>query len=272
LTVGVFKARNHAAAAVRATRSTVPQILTALLLACGGRERNPTLASAGDASVSTIDRTMDSGAPSRGLPAGYAVAPSGLAAPGDECQTAGDCPVFGAGRARCVELVSGYRTCVNDVQVATVPSDYPSVDQCDATRPCALGACYATTVYASGQCGLGGASVQNRCQSDACSTDADCSGGVCGPPGLTSDALIEGGGVRQCLEADCRSNADCTEQAGGVCALVAGSCGPGESSSNEFRPAQLACVYAGGCVRASDCPKGACTIVAGSARCLYRSP
>jgi hypothetical protein len=250
----------------RAAPAFVSHISLASLLACGGREGNAAIdatSPAGDASVPGMESAL--------LPAGYEVFPSGLVAPSGECQTAGDCPVSGDAVAQC-EQVGGYRICVDAVHEATLPSAYPDVDQCDARRPCTTGACYATIVYGSGNCGLGGASVINECQSDACSSDADCPGGVCGPAGLTSDASVEGGGIRQCFKADCRSNADCTRHAGGVCALVAGWCAQGQSPFTAFRPAQLACVYDGGCRRTADCPRGECTVIEGSALCVDHSP
>ena len=106
------------------------------------------------------------------------------------------------------------------------------------------------------------------CRSDGCSTDADCVGGLCGPPGLTSDVASEGGAIRQCFQADCRSNADCTELPGGVCALVASYCDRVGQPSNAFHAARMSCVYADGCTGNSDCPRGTCTVVQGLAVCL----
>jgi hypothetical protein len=250
-----------------------PTIAVVLVVACGGRESAgghrsiDDMSGGADASAAPPD-TDASSDPAQSLPEGYRIASSGLEPPTSECVTASDCPAIGATGARCEEIVRGYRICIADAAEATQPGTDPSADQCDATRPCEVGTCFETTVYASGQCGFGGASVHNACRSDSCSSDAECPGGFCGPSGLTSDEFTEGGAVRQCFKADCRSDADCTKRVGGVCAWVRDSCAPAQRPITEFRPAQLACVYAGGCVAGSDCRQGRCTVVDGAAVCI----
>jgi hypothetical protein len=94
---------------------------------------------------------------------------------------------------------------------------------------------------------------------------------VCGPRGYSNEDRISGGFIRECIPADCRSNADCSAKPGGVCALVHGTCEhrldrPGVTT----RPAQLACVYADGCTSDQDCPAGNCVVADGMALCAQR--
>jgi hypothetical protein len=262
--------------AIDAIERTIAALLWVLLASCSGRDetlahRSIVDGSSGSASPAEPPQTdvPDSGNSSPS-PDSDAIVPSGLEPRAGECETAADCPVSAAAAVQCLELPGGYRVCVNDFQEATLPSANGAADQCDAAHPCSAGACYETLVYPSGQCGLGGASIQNTCREDECSTEGDCPSGICGPPGLTSSSSVEWGATRQCFPADCRSNDDCTKAAGGICSLIAGSCSRSLPLSDAFLPARLACVYADGCVRNSDCPRGVCTVVDGSAVCIDR--
>jgi hypothetical protein len=253
------------------------------IAACGGRENGSTnvtqdgpgnVAEGGVANVvddggaggSTSDGAASSDVASA-LPEGGHVVPSGIATKSGECQVSTDCTLTNSGEPHCVEIVpGGYRICVYQAPVVTTPSMNPT-DQCDGMRPCASGACYQGLEFPSGQCGLGGASVQNLCRSDSCSSDADCSDGICGPRGLVSDDNVSGGYVRQCFHADCRANADCTAHPQGVCAVVAGYC-PSTLGFRRYHPAQLACVYPDGCFSNSDCKHGSCVVVGGAGVCV----
>jgi hypothetical protein len=154
----------------------------------------------------------------------------------------------------CAEVVpGGYRVCVDKGGEVTAPSAIPG--QCDGTRPCATGKCYAGQFYPSGACGLGGVSPENVCRSDECATDADCHGGICGPSGLSSGEHVSGGDVRQCFAASCRSNMDCAAAPGGVCSFIPQAC-----VGSKYFAAQVACVYPGGCTSTADCCNGTCGI------------
>jgi hypothetical protein len=239
-------------------------LITLGVLSCGGRE------DAGDGTGGTTPADAGGGAEPylEGLrtPPGTRISRSRFEPRPSECATDSECSESSAGAA-CTTLEGSYRVCVPVARVATAPSSNPSADECDSTRPCAAGSCFEALVLPSGQCGLGGASVQNACLADTCQSDCDCAGGICGPAGLTSNESISGGGVRQCFRADCRDDADCSLEQGGVCAFVPSSCGS-PIVGRGFRPAQMACVYPGGCLRDSDCGDGACIIVDGTAVCL----
>jgi hypothetical protein len=181
--------------------------------------------------------------------------------------SAADC-ILGEGTA-CATVAGAYRVCTVQAPVATTASEYPTLDQCGPGRACPSGSCYELLNFPGGQCGSSAALTYNVCRSDGCASDADCAamGGVCGPRGFTTDDLVQGGAIRQCLKANCKSNADCTAETGGMCALVQNGCVP--SSGGIWVPAQLACVYANGCTSQSDCPaRSSCRVVNGRAVCV----
>jgi hypothetical protein len=251
---------------------TVPFL--ALLLGCGGRDTgsspSPSDGVVGDSSASDAMAPSDAVAPNdatSALPDGGHIVPSGISTKAGDCQSSADCTVGNSGNPQCAEVIpGGYRVCVYQAPIVTTTSMNP-IDQCDGTRPCASGACYAALQYPSGQCGLGGVSPRNMCLSDKCASDSDCPDGICGPRGLTSDNNVTGGFVRQCLQADCHLNADCKAHPQGVCALVAGGC-PNTPGFRLFHPAQLACVYPDGCFSNADCKQGSCMVIGGSAVCV----
>ena len=124
------------------------------------------------------------------------------------------------------------------------------------SHPCATGSCYRVVYMPTGACGAGGATEQNRCRSDVCNSDADCPGGVCGPRGYSDENYIQGGFIRECIPAQCRSDAECNAESGGVCALIRQGCEPRDHPGYLYRPTQLACIYPDGCARDQDCPTG----------------
>jgi hypothetical protein len=203
----------------------------------------------------------DAAPPASGLPDGGHIVPSGTVPKTTDCETDADCPSHS-----CVPLIpNGFRICVERGVEATAPSAIPG--QCDSSRPCPSGKCYQGFFYPSGICGLGGVSPENVCRVDECASDAACANGLCGPAGLTSDSSVSGGGIRECFHAACRSNADCSAHAGGVCGLISGFC----AAPHDFVRAQVACVYPGGCFAASDCCNGACgtcQVVNGAGVCV----
>jgi hypothetical protein len=255
-----------------------------LLLGCGRAHDTtsvvgPDPSSSGDAAAPS---TTHADAAPPGTPEllsdGRRILDSGKPAPAGECASDADCSqyanLFGAGQ--CSEFVpGGYRTCTYHPAEATEPSPYAdgTADECDATRPCGEGRCYLVTFSPTGVCGAGGAEDLNRCRADECTSDADCAGGVCAPRGFRLEANVEGGDVRSCILAGCRSNADCNAEPGGICAVIHHTCAervdryPGRT----VRPEQLACVYAGGCTRDADCPIGNCVLSDGRAVCAAAS-
>lgn len=245
-------------------RSGVLGVVLTTVIGCGGHDGGGESRGGG----TPVDAGADAAPYLAGLrvPAGTRISRTRFEPAAGDCEGASDCAVAGA-EAACTALSSGYRVCVPEARLATEPSASPTVDACDATRPCGVGACYEALRFPSGQCGLGGAGEQNLCLADACQSDDDCPGGICGPSGLTSNELHVGGGARECFRADCLSDADCRLEAGGVCAFVADSCGS-PLVGRGFRSAQMACVYPGGCHRDSECGGGACSIVDGTAVCL----
>jgi hypothetical protein len=131
-----------------------------------------------------------------------------------------------------------------------------AADECNATTPCAAGStCYPVLAFAGGLCGNAPPVVRNACRKDGCAADSDCPGGVCGPRGLTVDEQILGGAIRECITASCKSNADCTARANGMCALVQATC-----SGSTYLPPELACVYPDGCTGSENCPRTGGTI------------
>jgi hypothetical protein len=183
--------------------------------------------------------------------------------------SAADC-----GRAEgtaCATVAGAYRVCTVQAPVATAASAFPSLDECGPSRACTSGNCYQLLTFSTGHCGAASPVLKNVCRSDSCASDADCAamGGVCGPRGFSSEDKVEGGAIRQCLKAACKSNAECTAQTGGMCALVQGGCVPAAGGTQTFAPAQLACVYPNGCTSYSDCPgQSSCQVLNGKGVCV----
>jgi len=114
------------------------------------------------------------------------------------------------------------------------------------------------------------------CRKDTCASDADCPEGICGPRGFASEDLVSGGAIRQCIKADCKTSAECTAKAGGMCALVQSGCvKTSAAGAQSFYPAQLACVYSDGCTNNTGCPRTAssgsiCKVVDGKGVCVQQ--
>jgi hypothetical protein len=180
-----------------------------------------------------------------------------------------------AAGAACATVAGGYRVCTFQPPVATTASAYPTLDQCGPGRACASGSCYSVLNFPSGQCGASAAVTYNACRGDGCTFDTDCNGGVCGPRGFSSDDKAQGGAVRQCLQAACKSAADCTGQPDGICALVQTGCAFAANGTQTFLTPQLACVYPRGCTSVSDCPSESgsysyCRVVKGEGVCILQ--
>jgi hypothetical protein len=225
---------------------------------------------AADSAAQPDGGRSDGGGSGAVLPPNFTIVPTGLQPRSSECTQASDCRSSSSATV-CSEVIpGGYRACVDRAPEATQPSIDAINDECDATRPCATGKCYQVLRLLPGACGVGGVRAYNACRSDTCSADSECPNGFCGPPGLSSDVQVQGGWVRQCFQAKCRTSDDCTQHAGGVCALVYESCSRRDPSlpNGPFHPAQLACVYPDGCSSDSDCPQGSCTIIDRSALCV----
>lgn len=172
-----------------------------------------------------------------------------------ECISAGECR-NGIGTPACATVAGAYQVCTYQPAVATAASMYPTADECSDSKPCPAGSsCFPVLAFANGLCGNAQPIQRNACRKDGCASDADCPGGVCGPRGLTVDEQILGGAIRECITASCKSNADCTAQANGMCALVQATC-----SGSTYLPPELACVYPNGCTGPENCPRTGGTI------------
>jgi hypothetical protein len=166
------------------------------------------------------------------------------------CQSAADC-----GGKTCAPLTpGGYQVCLTAPPEATMCQGMMGVDQCCTSADCATkggGSCYASMNLQF----CGGAQLQaNLCVADGCTTDADCvknaGPAICAPAGAFNSPK------RVCLAAYCKTDLDCTAKPGGACLLV------GNNDCCKYAsPDGLACVYAGDCVKNTDCPMGdACHI------------
>ena len=116
------------------------------------------------------------------------------------------------------------------------------------------------------ECGKdGGGSSHNVCVQDECASDDDCAGGACTPDGFDI--------ARHCIAAGCHSDADCTDEPGGVCLILEGGCcrwRTEDTIRRRKRPKQLACAYpSDGCQTDADCVYGSlnCVAEAGRAHC-----
>jgi len=209
---------------------------------------------------------------SQGLPAGNRVVANTSVPRDGECQSSSNC-TGATGTPACATVAGGYRVCTFQPQPVSTAST-SSLDECDINRACAVGSsCNSVLSFPTGQCGAAGAQTRNMCRKSTCASDADCPGGICGPTGFASEELISGGTIRQCIKADCKTSAECTAKAGGICALVQPGCVTSAQGAQSFYPAQLACVYPDGCTNKSNCPNtvgSTCKVVNGVGVCISR--
>lgn len=162
------------------------------------------------------------------------------ALPTGDCDGPEDCE-----SGECVELTpGGWRVCTQArIEVDMCSGEGAGVDECgcDDAPICEGGvACLRGPLTPS--CGGIAPVSTNMCAIDACTADADCGeGSICSPE------RVLGRQVRTCMGAPCRTNANCTDSPGGICAPIADPC---------CGAAFLGCVYAGGCRTGADCDDG----------------
>ncbi len=157
----------------------------------------------------------------------------------NDCASDGDC----SGGA-CVEMTAGgFKICLSPPPEATACNvSGPVPDQCCKTMDCQGGGkCYLSASVPN--CGGVPAPDYNFCAGDACKADSDCQGAgvnqICAPAG----AFGQPG--KACVNAYCKTDAECGAKPGGRCAPVMQTCCG--------LPAGLACVYSGGCREDQDC-------------------
>jgi Cys-rich repeat protein len=161
------------------------------------------------------------------------------------CKTNADC-----GGGTCQALTpGGYSVCLSTPAEATTCQMGGPPMQCCSSAQCASmggGSCYPSQSLQF----CGGAQLQsNTCVTDRCTSDADCVKNTA--PAICAPAGTFGNPMRFCLNAWCKTDADCTTKPGGACVLV------GNNPCCKLpAPDGLACVYPGSCVTDSDCPKG----------------
>jgi hypothetical protein len=241
----------------------------AVWVGCGGGDSDD---SDGGGATGGSNGNGGSGAASSGSGGSSQALPSRVVASANppearECISAGECNGGPPGTPACDTVAGGYNVCTHQPAPATGASMNAAADECNATKPCAAGStCYPVLAYAGGLCGNAPPVQRNACRKDGCTSDADCPGGVCGPRGLTVDEDILGGAIRECIKASCKSNADCTAQANGICALVQGTC-----AGSTFLAPELACVYPNGCTGNENCPTNTaviCRVLNGVGSCV----
>lgn len=156
--------------------------------------------------------------------------------PGD-CASDADCP-----GGRCVPItVGGYAVC-SIIPPEATSCMTPGADECCTTNDCPPAEkCYPPGAMA--HCGLPGV-PGNTCSVDECVNDDNCA--HTGAPSICAPAGAWGQPARTCLTAYCKTNEECTAEPGGLCTTVENTCCK--------VPIALACVYPGGCHKASDCP------------------
>jgi len=153
--------------------------------------------------------------------------------PEGDCSTDADC-----NGQHCVEVApGGYKICLHPPPEATTcsPPGGPEPDQCCKSTECQGGGkCYSSQSLP--YCGGVGIPMHNQCAGDGCQKDGDCFGPVaqiCAPAGAF------GSPGKACVNAYCKTDADCTAKPDGRCRpILQGCCAI---------PEGLACVYAGGC-------------------------
>jgi len=216
-------------------------VLALLLVACAGDSEGigGSGGAGGATSSSSTSAAGGGGATGGGGEGGAFEIPTG------DCVTSADC-----GGAPCLELVpGGFDVCdATPQEVTECIGPKGDDDEC-----CDSSECAGATCYASGDlpyCGGAMPIPRNRCIGDECGADLDCAGGatdaICAPAG----AFGQPG--RACVQAYCRTNADCTDEPNGYCAPILNPC------CNSVLG--LACVYPSGCRRDSDCANGHCDL------------
>lgn len=163
-----------------------------------------------------------------------------------DCDEDADCE---AG-SHCREITAGgYRVCVAPI-VEVTECTGGMKEECCSTADCDAGSClhWPEPAYCGGAMPM----EQNRCMTDGCASDADCSSS-----GLYTGVCVEAGMfghlVKTCVSVLCRTDRDCDDKPGGRCAPVSNPCCG--------QPTTLACNYPGeGCQTSADCPSGYCDV------------
>ncbi|MFO0758439.1 MAG: hypothetical protein U0359_18245 [Byssovorax sp.] len=206
------------------THASVTFALAALALAaCGGSVvAGGTTGSGGQSSTGTTT-TTGAGGGSTG-----------------DCAADADCP-----GGTCIPLTpGGYKVCAHipdEAKTCTMPPG-PVSDQCCSSADCSMGACYPSNDLP--YCGGIPMPTYNLCLPDGCTSDEGCihdnpEPWICLPKGAF------GYPTRTCFTAYCKTNADCTAKGAGACMPIADPCCS--------VPQGLACVYADGCTKDTDC-------------------
>jgi hypothetical protein len=222
----------------------------------GGRTATTTATSTGTTTTTATSTGTGTTATGAGGSGGGATGGSdaGLPPPGGDCATDAECP-----GGHCVAVTAGgFRVC--QIPPAPAAGCGSALDQCCPNQPCPGGeACLPGPLVPV--CAGVAMEPHNQCAADQCSDDKDCgSSQICALAGTL------GLGIRACLPASCKLDADCTAAVGGVCVPVQDPC------CNNV--AGLFCRYPGtGCRKNGDCPSAQfCDTSSGIAVCTTGGP
>ena len=137
----------------------------------------------------------------------------------DECQADADCPTSGCSSPPCSELLcalgnDGFHHCTPRTPPAPVVCPEAGGAPCCASDAActAMSGGHCIPFYLN-YCGGPAPLPINECRYDACTRDADCTGGAKG--------VCTVGYPRVCLYGPCRTNQDCSAGPGGRCVLSA---------------------------------------------------
>lgn len=187
---------------------------------------------------------------------------TGSFTPDHGCRSTSECGEF-----TCLRFGDGPGVCRTPREPETECRFTVSRNECCSSSECSEGQCFAVTTPVGECLGTAGADTWNQCRVDECTSDDDCAGGLCTPPGY--------GNGRSCITAACARDEDCTAEPGGACALMPlGCCGYRVGSAPTRGPEQIRCVYpSDDCQKDGDCATGQyCVLVDGRARCSASCP
>ena len=202
----------------------VPLALTGLALAvgagCGSKSLQGDGGHVGTGTAGTTGSAGNTGAGGGGRGGGGGGTGGGAAGTSgqDDCQSDAECPTSACSSPPCTELLcalgnDGFHHCTTRTPPALVVCpEAGATTCCSSDAQCTAMSGGRCIPFFLNYCGGPAPPQINECRYDACTRDADCTGGAKG--------VCSVGYPRACLYGPCRTNQDCTSGPDGHCVLA----------------------------------------------------